>query len=407
MKLNDLSVLKFKSESFSNCEVVKNKLIHVLSGRFAFVKDFYCEMQDYCDELSNAISRSYDENGGMSDSAMEIMAEFIANNYSGVSHQINYILNDRRMYKVGLDKVEFTVDLPKEKFCGLVRYLQSAPDVCVKSYSLPVHKANRIKFLHCIEVTCGVAKVVLHYQPFGRSKEQENRFAKISLNFSGKRKSGLSRIVVLLKHWFGESYYFALKNAVPTHVEMRVDFNGIHPCMLTFRGNSRSRSKSDYQPRHKRLMESAIVSSQSSKAKKAYFKTSQYASENNKNMGLIIISRFEFVAKQYNSNNKGFNGKRRYYSMNQLDCSFFYKNDHGFKFYDMNFLSDPDLGYDDFQWLVLSIVNRGFHMTYVMAQQRIRVVLDRYIVDTSKFMDDITRRFAKSLRNCKKLLCDR
>lgn len=406
VEMSDLMALKGSLEDVGANQLVINKILHTISGRFAFADEHYDEMPYYFDALSDAISNTYDENGGMSDGALEIMAEFIAKNYIGVSHQIDFILNNRSMYKAGIDKVEFTIDLPKEKFIDFTKFLQAKSDINVKNYDLQPEEANRIKFLHCTEIKCGLSKVVVHYQPFGRYKEQKNRFAKISLNFSRKRWSGLLRIMKILKKWFGKSYYSALKDAVPTHVEMRVDFNGIHPCMLAYRGNSRSKPKSNYQPKYKELFESVLVSAKSSKAKKIYFKSIQNAVKNKQKMGKLIVSRFEFVAKQYNSNNKSFNGKRSYHGVKQLDCRFFYNNEHGFKIYDMNFLGDSALTDKDFQWLVLNIAHRGFHTTFKMSEPRIKKILDKYILDTSKFMDDITRRFAKSLRKCKKLLCD-
>lgn len=404
--MNDFMPLKGGLAGVGTNQLIINEMLHTISGRFAFADKHYDEMPYYFDELSKAIGNSYDENGGMSDEGLEVMAEFIAKNYAGVSHHVSRVLNDRSMYKTGVDKVEYTIDLPEGKFTGLTEYLQHKSDICVNQYKVDYYKAKRIKFLQCIEIQCDNAKVVVHYQPFGRCKKQKNRFAKISLNFSSTRRFGTSRIMKLVKNWFGRSYYSALNNAVPTLVEMRVDFNGIHPCMLAYRGNSRSKPKSNYQPNYKKLLESVLVSAKSSKAKKIYFKSTQNAAKKKQKTGKLIISRFEFIAKQYKSNNQSFNGKRSYHGVKQLDCKFFYNNDHGFKIYDMNFFGDSDLADEDFQWLVLNIAHRGFHESYVIADQRIRKILDRYILDTSKFMDDINCRFAKSLSKCKKLLCD-
>lgn len=387
-------------------ELLKNNIIHRPSGNFAFIKDIYDEMPDYFDALSDAVSNSYEENGVMCDSAMEVMAEFFANHYSGIAHHISRILNDSTMYKVGIDKVEYTIDLPRRLFSGFGDYLRCKEGFYVYNYKLQPYKANKIKFLYCMEINYGVAKVVVHYQPFGRRKYKRNRFAKISLNFSNKNRRDLSRIISALKQWFGEAYYSALRDAVPTHVEMRVDFNGIHPCLLAFRGDSRSKPNPNYQPRYKRLLESVMVSPKSSKGKKLYFKSSQQAIKNKKMMGRLLVSRLEFVINQYKSVKKNCYGKRICYGVKDLDCIFFYENTHGFKLYDMNFLGDHELTDNDFQWLVHSLVNRGFHTTFKMSEPRIKKIIDKYILDTSKFMDDITRRFAKSLRKCKKLLCD-
>lgn len=354
LEMNDLIALKGDLEGVCANQLEINKILHTISGRFAFSDKYYDEMPYYFDELSKASGNAYDENGGMSDAALEIMAEFIANHYIGVSHHVSRVLNDRSMYKAGVDKVEYTINLPSEKFIGFTEYLKAKSDVHVRMYTLEPKKANEIKFLHCIEIKFDNSKVVVHYQPFGRYKEQNNRFAKRSLNCSSNRRSGLSRIMKLLKKWFGKSYYSALKDAVPTHVEMRVDFNGINPCMLAYRGNLRSKPKSNYQPNYKELFESVLVSAKSSKAKKIYFKSTQNSAKKKQKMGKLIISRFEFVAKQYKSNNQSFNGKRSYHGVKQLDCKFFYNNDHGFKIYDMNFLGDSDLTNEYFQWLVLN-----------------------------------------------------
>ncbi len=311
-----------KEKMNTNSSDLINGVLHEMSGRFAYPKVLYDLMPSYYDSLSESISQAYDENGHMRDCAMHVMGEFIAKNYVGMSIQMNDILNNKKLYKVGIDKVEFTIDLPKKKFINLVEYLNDIQGVSLSFNTYPIYKANRVKYLHCIEVTRGLAKVVLHYQPFGRNKSQKCRFAKISLNFSRKSESDLSYIMELLKKWFGKSYYSALKTAVPTHVELKVDFNSIHPCMLAYRGSVKGNAKSDYQPTYKILIESALISSSSSKAKKIYFKSSEKAIKNKIKMGSLLITRFEFVVKQYNANLKSRDGKNRYYNIRDLDCSF-------------------------------------------------------------------------------------
>lgn len=396
--MNDLHALNdsFLEGAESHC-VVKSGIEHTLIGRFLFPTDLYHNNPRYYHELSFCLSESYLDSGCMNDCSAEVMRKFINENSDGIYEHKCQLLNNPKYYKVGVDKLEFTIDLNKALCKSLSDKVKKHDGIKVLRYPLDVQNANKSKFLHCIEITYKKAKVVFHYQPFGRNKSQKSRFAKISMNFNYRKRKDLGVIMDLIKNHFGFGYFCALKKAAPTHVELKIDFNSVHPCLLMYRGSSKAQRHVDYQPRDKLLMESTLIARSSTKTKKWYFKTSESAQKSGKNMGGLVVARFEFVIKQHK-------GPQDTVFVDALDSKFFFDNGYGFKMYNPMFLKDPLFSSEEVTRLLNVTVTSGFHAAYLSSNEDQKKILNRYIIDTSSFMSDVKKRSERSLKTCKNLL---
>lgn len=377
--------------------IVKGGIQHTQVGRFLIPTDLYENNPEYYHNLSSCLSECYLITGCMNECSAEVMRKFIDDNAERIYQHKFELLNNPKYYKVGVDKLEFTIDLNKARCESLSDEIKKHDGVKINRYRLTVPKANKLKFLHCIEITYKKSKVVFHYQPFGRNKSQKPRFAKISMNFNYRRRKDLGVIMDLIKNHFGFGYYIALKKAVPTHVELKIDFNSVHPCLLMYRGSSKAQRHADYQPRDKFLLESTLIARSSTKTKKWYFKTSESAMKNSKSMGGLVVARFEFVIKQHK-------GPQDTVFVDALDSKFFFDNGYGFKMYNPMFLKDPLLSSEEVTRLLNVTVTSGFHAAYLSSNEVQKKILNRYIIDTSSFMSDVKKRSERSLKTCKDLL---